>query len=158
TLSFPIYVSTTSAADTKWGSTGGPVTLSVDASSIPVGMSAGQLSLSATSLVPSASGSGSLATLAVDTSGLAPGVYTFNLRATGTNGAGQPVTHIQPITVGVATSVGEGSYVDIIGFAVFRIEAVSANSIEARAISGVYADPNHPDLRRAQTPRLVPWQ
>jgi hypothetical protein len=163
-ITLPIYVSTTSAASTQWGSAGSAVALSWDQASfatctlapqtIP---SPSQISLSASSLTPSASGSGALSNLSINTAGLAPGCYTFNLRATGTNGDGQPVTHILPITFTVGTAAGTGQYVDIIGFAVFEIQNVGSNSITARAVSGIYADPNDPALRRAQRPRLVPW-
>ena len=158
TINLPIYVSTAAGGTPAWGGTGTNVSLSVDADSLPPGMGVGQVTFSASSVRPSASGSGALSTLSINTSGLSAGFYTFNLRATGTNGAGQPVTHIQPIEFTVATQTGEGIYVDIIGFVVLRVAGITANSIEAQAVSGVYADPNHPDLRRAQVPRLVAWE
>jgi hypothetical protein len=67
------------------------------------------------------------------------------------------VTHLQAITFTVATVASSGSYVDIIGFAVFEVTDISANSITGRAVSGVEADPNDPVLRRAQHSRLAPW-
>lgn len=162
-ISMPIYVSTTTANGTKWGSTGSQVALSVDAGSFtdcslnPATIGAGQLTLSASSVTPTASGSGALSTLGISTVGLAPGCYRFNVRGYGTNGDGQPVTHIQPVTFTVATSASSGSYVDVIGFAVFELTDVGANSISGRAVSGVAADPNDQMLRRAQRPRLIPW-
>ena len=156
TISLPIYVSTAAGGSTAWGGTGTNVSLSVDAASLPVGLAPGQVSFSAASVRPSASG-GTLSTLTIDTTGLGAGFYRFHLRATGTNGAGQPVTHIHPVEFTVATVSGGGIYVDIIGFGVIRVDQITANSIEAQAVSGVYADPNHPDLRRAQVPRLIPW-
>lgn len=161
--SIPIYVSTTTASGTKWGSTGGAVTLGVDESSFsdcsfgPATIGAGQLTLSATSVTPTASGSGALSTLTINSVGLAPGCYRFNVRAYGTNGDTQPVVHLQPITFTVATQPAGGSYVDITGFAVFEVTGVDANSIFGRAVSGVYADPNDQALRRAQVARLMPW-
>ena len=50
-----------------------------------------------------------------------------------------------------------GQYVDIIGFAVFQIDAVGSNDIIGHAVTGISADPNDPALRRAQRARLVPW-
>jgi hypothetical protein len=79
------------------------------------------------------------------------------VRGYGTNGDGQPVVHLQPITFTVSTTSSSGSYVDIIGFAVFEVTDVDANSISGRAVSGVYADPNDAALRRAQRARLQPW-
>lgn len=162
-ISMPIYVSTTSASSTKWGATGSTVALTVDAASftdcalVPSSIGAGQITLSAPAVTPSSSGSGALSTLSISTVGLASGCYRFDLRAFGTNGSGEPVTHLLPITFTVATAASSGSYVDIIGFTVFEVTDVSANAIAGRAVSGVAADPNDPSLRRAQHPRLAPW-
>jgi hypothetical protein len=79
------------------------------------------------------------------------------VRAKGTNGDGQPVTHLLPITFTVATEASGGQYVDIIGFAVFEITNLDANAIVAHAVSPIAADANDPALRRAQRSRLVPW-
>jgi hypothetical protein len=161
--SIPLYVSTTSANATKWGSGGSAVTLGVDAGSFTdcslaaATIGAGQLTLSATSLTPSAAGNGALSTLTVSSVGLAPGCYRFNVRAYGTNGDGQPVVHIQPITFTVATTASGGSYVDVIGFAVFEVTDLNSNAISGRAVTGVYADQNDQNLRRAQRARLQPW-
>jgi len=162
-ISLPIYVSTTSATGTKWGSTGSAVALSYDTASFtdcslnPATIGPGQITLSDPSVTPTASGSGALSTLSISTVGLAAGCYRFNLRATGTNGDGQPVVHVQPITFTVATSTSNGSYVDIIGFAVFQVTTVGANTISAQAVTGVFADPDDQALRRAEQARLVPW-
>lgn len=160
--SIPIYVSTTNASATKWGATGGNVTLSVDVGSFTdcsynaATIGAGQLTLSATSVMPT-TGAGALSTLTINSVGLASGCYRFNVRAYGTNGDGQPVVHLLPITVYVATTASGGNYVDVTGFAVFQITGSDPNSIFGRAVSGVYADPNSAYLRRAQRARLAPW-
>jgi Flp pilus assembly protein TadG len=161
--SFPIYVSTTNASSTKWGATGSAVTLGVDAGSFTdcsyasATIGAGQLTLSAGSVTPSSSGNGALSTLTINSVGLAPGCYKFNVRAYGTNGDGQKVVHIQPITFTVATTTSGGSYVDIIGFAVFQVTDINANAISGQAVTGVFADQNDQALRRAMRPRLRPW-
>ena len=163
TASIPIYVSTTTASATKWGTGGSAVTLGIDDSSFTdcsygaATIGAGQLTLSAGAVTPTASGSGALSTLTINSVGLAPGCYKFNVRAYGTNGDGQKVVHIQPISFTVATSASGGSYVDVIGFAVFQITDVSANSISGRAVTGVFADQNDQALRRAMRARLRPW-
>ncbi len=162
-ISVPLYVSSTNAASTKWGNTGSAVALSydpvsfTDCSLTAASIGAGQITFSNASVTPTSSGQGSLSTMSISTVGLAAGCYRFDVRATGINGDGQPVTHIQPITINVATTAAGGNYVDIIGFAAFEIIAVDANQISGRAVSGVYADSNDPALRRAQLPRLVPW-
>jgi hypothetical protein len=161
--SIPLYVSTTSASATKWGTGGSAVTLGVDPGSFTdcsfgaATIGPGQLTLSATSLTPTASGSGALSTLTINSVGLAPGCYRFNVRGYGTNGDGQPVVHIQPITFTVATTASGGSYVDVIGFAVFQVTDITANSIFGKAVTGLYADQDDPNLRRAQRARLRPW-
>lgn len=164
TITLPIYVSTTSASSTKWGSGGSAVNLSWDtpsfatcslgAASIP---SSSQISFSSGAVTPSSSGNGALANLSINTAGLSAGCYSFVVRAAGTNGDGQPVTHLATITFTVATSASSGQYVDIIGFAVFQIEDVTANAITGRAVTGIYANPSDLALRRAQEPRLIPW-
>ncbi|HSM38059.1 MAG TPA: pilus assembly protein TadG-related protein [Candidatus Limnocylindrales bacterium] len=161
--SIPIYVSTTNANATKWDAGGSAVALSIDSGSFKTcsysaaTIGAGQLTLNPASVTPTSSGSGALSTLSISSVGLSPGCYRFNVRADGTNGDGQPVVHLQPITVNVATTSSNGSYVDIIGFSVFEITGTDANSIFGRAVSGVYADPNEAALRRAQRARLTPW-
>ena len=161
--SIPIYVSTTNASATKWGTGGSAVTLGIDPGSFTdcsyaaASIGAGQLTLSSTLLTPTSSGSGALSTLTINSVGLAPACYRFNVRAYGTNGDGQPVVHVLPITFTVETEASNGSYVDLIGFAVFEVTGIDANSIYGRAVTGVYADPNNAALRRAQQARLQPW-
>ncbi|HET6744622.1 MAG TPA: pilus assembly protein TadG-related protein [Candidatus Limnocylindria bacterium] len=161
--SIPLYVSTTSAAATRWGATGSAVTLGIDAGSftdcsyVAATIGAGQLTLSATALMPTSSGNGALSTLTINSVGLAPGCYRFNVRGYGTNGDGQPVVHIQPVTFTVATTASGGSYVDVIGFAVFQVTDITSNSIFGKAVTGVYADQDDSNLRRAQRARLRPW-
>jgi hypothetical protein len=163
TTSIPLYVSTTSASSTKWGAGGSAVTLGVDANSftdcsfVASTIGAGQLTLSAGAVTPTTSGNGALSTLTINSVGLAPGCYKFNVRAYGTNADGQKVVHIQPITFTVATTLSGGSYVDVIGFAVFQVTDINANAISGRAVTGVYADQNDQALRRAMRPRLRPW-
>jgi hypothetical protein len=88
---------------------------------------------------------------------LSPGEYMLTVRATGTNLDGQVVTRQVPFIFDVATGATSNEYVDIVGFAVFRITSDINNSIEGYAITGAYADMNDPQLRRGQTARLVPW-
>ncbi|MGH2489262.1 MAG: hypothetical protein ACRDFR_06580, partial [Candidatus Limnocylindria bacterium] len=163
TASLPLYLSTPGGAATRWGATGTAVSLSVDSASFtdcalgPATINPGQLTISPASVTPTSGGQGSLATLTIDSFGLGQGCYMFVVRAKGTNGDGQPVTHLLPITFTVATESSGGQYVDIIGFAVFEITNLDANAITAHAVSPIAADANDPALRRAQRARLVPW-
>ena len=84
-------------------------------------------------------------------------MYSLTLRVTGTNSAGQPVTRLVPITLTIATASSSNEYVDILGFATFRITGMDSNAVYGYAISGLYADMNDPALRRGQVARLVPW-
>ncbi len=163
TANLTLYVSTTSASSTRWGASGLPVSLTVDAGSFTdcsygaASINPGQLTISPAFAMPSASGNGTPATLTINSLGLAPGCYSFVVRGSGTNGANQPVTHLQQITFNVATTASSGKYVDVIGFAVFEVTGLDANSITGHAVSPIAADANDPSLRRAQRPRLVPW-
>jgi hypothetical protein len=165
TVALPIYVSTTSTTATKWG---GPaasaVSLSWDAATfstcslMPASLpSASQIAFSAASVTPSSSGDGALSNLSINTAGLGAGCYSFVIRATGTNGDGQPVTHLLTATFTVASAASSGQYVDVIGFAVFQVTAITSNSISAKAVTGIRAEPGDFSLRRAQLPRLIPW-
>ena len=82
-------------------------------------------------------GTGALSTMTINTTGLAQGCYMFTLRAHGTNGDAQPVTHLQLVRFTVATTTSSGQYVDIIGFATFEIDAITANDIIGHAITGI---------------------
>jgi Flp pilus assembly protein TadG len=136
---------------------GGPISLSLD-TPLPTGM--GSVTFSPSSVTPVGK-NGASSTLSIDTGTMAPGTYRIVVRATGTNTDSSPhkVTHLLPLTlsVGMTGSAGNQSYVDITGFAVMRIASMDSNTIDAYAISGVYADMNDPALRRGQAARLVPW-
>jgi hypothetical protein len=157
TISFDVRV-----RNKSWGS-GTNVNLSWDSGSLtdcllnpiaaPPSMVVG---FSATSVAPGG-GQGTLATMTVDTDGLPSGCYKFNVRAKGTNGDSQPVTHLAVTTFYVAAQPSSGSYVDIIGFAMFEVASVDANTITGRAISPICADPQCAELRMVQHARLIPW-
>jgi hypothetical protein len=96
-------------------------------------------------------------TVSIDGGTLGPGEYPLTIRATGLNQHGEQVTRMIPFTFDIATAGTSNEYVDIVGFAVFRITTVNSNVVEGYAISRTYADPNDPELRRGQLARLVPW-
>jgi Flp pilus assembly protein TadG len=138
---------------------GGTVNLTIEGGPqsngvLPIGMGATSISASSFTLNK---GDSRDVTLSVNAGTLGPGEYPLTLRATGLNSDGQKVTRLIPFVLDIATAGTSSKYVDIVGFAVFRISAVSSNSIDGYAISGVYADMNDPALRRGQTARLVPW-
>lgn len=163
--SLPIRV-TTPTGSTGWGA-GSAVALSIDAASFETcghtaaAIAPGQLTLTASSVTPTATNqpakAAAVSTLNINSAGLPAGCYSFNLRGTGTNGAGQRVVHLASVSFTVATSSSNGSYVDIIGFAAFEITDIGSNTLTARAISGVYADSHDQGLRSVQVARLLPW-
>ncbi len=164
TISLPLRVSTGSST-TNWGS--GPdaettVAISWDPDSLtscslaPQALGIGTITFSTASVTPT-TGTGASVTLTINTAGLAQGCYLFNIRAHGTNSNGQPVTHLETVRFTVATTASSGQYVDVIGFAVFQIDAIGGNDIVGHAVTGITADPNDGILRRAQRARLVPW-
>ena len=151
-----VNISTTNNNGTYFG---GTVNLSIeggpDANGVmPSGIGAVSVSPSTITLNR---GTSQNATISVNGGTLGPGVYSLTLRVTGANSGGQPVTRLVPITVTIATASTSNEYVDILGFATFRITATTSNAIYGYAISGVYADMNDPALRRGQVARLVPW-
>ena len=164
TITLPLRVSTGNST-TNWGS--GPaaetnVSLSWDTDTLttcalqPASLGMGTIGFSSSSVTPT-TGTGSAVTLTINTSGLTQGCYLFTIRGHGINSNGQPVTHLATVRFTVAATTSSGQYVDIIGFAVFQIDAMGINDIVGHAVTGITADPNDPTLRRAQRPRLVPW-
>ena len=151
-----VSVSTPNVNSTYFG---GTVNLSVEGGAdangvLPPGI--GSVSVSP-STVTLNKGTVQAATISINAGTLAPGVYSLTLRATGTNSSGQPVTRLLPFSVAIATASTTNDYVDILGWAVFRITSMDSNAVYGYAISGVYTDMNDPALRRGQVARLVPW-
>jgi Flp pilus assembly protein TadG len=164
TIALPLRVSTGNGT-TNWGS--GPaaetnVSLSWDTDTLttcslqphPLGM--GTIGFSSASVAPT-TGTGTAVTVTINTAGLTQGCYLFTIRGHGINSNGQPVTHLATVRFTVATTTSSGQYVDIIGFAVFQVDAIGTNDIVGHAVTGIAADPGDPTLRRAQRARLVPW-
>jgi hypothetical protein len=162
TMALPIRVSASGQAWDGGPSLETPVSLSWDTDSLTdcslnaASLGFGSISFSATSVTPG-SGQGTLSSLTINTAGMSQGCYLFTIRAHGINGDGQPITRLQRVRFTVATTTSSGQYVDIIGFAVFQVDGISANQITGHAVSPISADPGDPSLRRAQRPRLVPW-
>lgn len=156
TGSAQVNVSTTNKNGTYFG---GTVSLSLEGGAdangvMPAGI--GPVSVSPSTITLN-QGASTDATVTINGGTLGPGVYSLTLRVTGLNSQSQPVTRLVPITLTIATASTSNQYVDILGFATFRITSADSNAINGYAISGVYADMNDPALRRGQVARLVPW-
>ena len=180
TRSFNLSNSTLSASAAAYGdavtytirvrsdswSTGGSATgvaLSWDSESLsdcllnPVTAPAGMtVAFSSPSVTPGG-GQGTASTMTVDTDGLPSGCYLFTVRAHATNSDGQPVTRLATATLNVVAQPTDGEYVEIIGFAMFQVTSIGANTITGTAVSPICADPNCAELRSVQRPRLIPW-
>ena len=148
--------STTNSGSTAFG---GDVTLTVEGGPqangvLPAGI--GAVSVSPSTITLNRGDSQAVA-VSVNGGSLGPGEYPLTIRATGTNSNGDVVTRLIPFTFDIATASTTDEYVDILGFAVFRITSVDSNAVYGYAISGVYLDMNDPALRRGQVARLVPW-
>ena len=139
---------------------GGSVALSIEAgppSQTPGGPSGiGATTFSANNFTLGKNGSQAV-TITFNAGSLGPGEYALTLRATGTNLDGIKVTHLYPITLDVATAGTSNQYVDIMGFAAFRITSVNSNSIDGYAISPSFATADDAGLRRVLVPRLAAW-
>jgi hypothetical protein len=154
TVSFTLTLQNSPNKNTAFGN---PVSLSVDAP-LPAGV--GTVTFGSTSVTPSKAGTST--TLNINTGTMVQGSYRFIVRATGMNGDSPSlkVTHLLALTVAVAPMGASGSdqYVDIVGFAVMRIAAITSNNVDAYAITPVIASLEDPALRRGQTARLLPWE
>jgi Flp pilus assembly protein TadG len=156
---------TVTFATTKQASTAfrGTVNLSIeggiaDAGVLPPGIGAVSVTPSSLNLQNGNPLNSQDVTASVNTGSLAPGEYDLVIRATGTNLDGLPVTHLVPIRLDVATGSTSLNYVDIMGWAVFRIVGMqSPNYVSGYAITPLVQDPTDSRLRHGQVPKLVPW-
>jgi uncharacterized membrane protein len=133
----------------------GDVTLSLER--LPTGIGTVTWSGSTTVSIGNGTNANHTRTVTINTGTTAPGDYPIHLRATGTNSAGQQVTRLLELGLQVETSPPSVNYVDILGFAVFRVSSIGTNTVWGYAITGMATDPNDPQLLRGQVARLVPW-
>jgi len=117
-----------------------------------------------TTFVTTDVGSGSTvqATFNVDTTAASPNTaYTGWIRAYGLDGGSHnPVNHLYQVIVdvGLTSAGGVQNYVDVLGYAAFKITAINSNDVSGKAISPAVYDPNDPLLAIAKKIRLVPWE
>ena len=107
------------------------------------------------------SGSTVQATFNVDTTAALPNTaYTGWIRGYGLDGSHAPVNHLYQVIVdvGVTSAGGVQTYVDVLGFAAFRVTSITSNDVYGVAVSPTVLDPNDPLLAIAKKIRLVPWE
>lgn len=83
--------------------------------------------------------------------------YAVPLLMSGTNSSGQVIRHEVMFRVNASDATQNNNYIDISGFAAYRITAMDANTVWGQAVSQVAASANDPKLAAALRPRLVPW-
>lgn len=134
----------------------GDVTLSVDGP-LPAGI--GAITWSPSSIVSLGAGPAGTqtVTLTINSGTMSAGDYPLTLRATGINGTGRPVTHLLPIELHNQVSPPSVGYVDILGFAVYRLTYMDATTVWGYAVTPAYQSADDPGLSRGQAARLVPW-
>lgn len=118
----------------------------------------GDTSLNAWAMVPGA-GAGTNVTLTVGyTAGLTNTAHAFKVRASGLDDDGSPVTRLIEMRLDVETVAGGATqYVDVLGYALFRITAEYSNHIDGRAVSGMTLNPNDLEVATAKPIRLAHW-
>jgi hypothetical protein len=152
-VSWTLNISTTAGGLSNFN---GDVTLSLDGP-LPAGMGAVSWSGSTTITLGSGPAASHSRTVTVNSGTMAPGDYPLILRATGTNSTGRQVTHLLRLELHNQVSPPSVGYVDVLGFAVFRVTSISSDSVSGYAITPLYQSPNDSGLRRGQVARLVPW-
>lgn len=83
--------------------------------------------------------------------------YAVPLLMSGTNSSGQVIRHEVMFKVNASDATQNNNYIDLGGFAAYRITAMDANTVWGQAVSPVAASPTDPRLAAALRPRLVPW-
>ncbi len=85
-------------------------------------------------------------------------VYGGWLRGYATDDDGHKVTRVLKVSTAVdVSSGGTADYVDVIGYAVFKVTQVTSNDFYGKAVSGAVTDLNSSALSLAKEYRLVPW-
>ena len=87
-------------------------------------------------------------------------VYKGWIRETGLDDVtNKRVTHLLEVTLEVGVVAGGTSqYVDVLGYTVFKITAITSNDVSGRAVSGVYTDPDDIAVSAGKKIGLVPWE
>ena len=159
---------TTESGSGAWGSSA--VSVSIDRGTCSVGnvqlvsVAGTPLCVSATvsaspDYVPRKTGTIPTVTISIPTAAVPNGTYSLVVRARGTNSDGQPVVHVQQLTLAVGTAAGGATkYVNVQGYAVFVITSMNSNTVYGRAVSAYYANPNDPGLNVAKKAGLIPWE
>lgn len=81
------------------------------------------------------------------------------IRTVGNDNTGHPVVKLLQIQVDVDQhGGGTTNYIDVLGYAAFKLTTVTSNDVYGYAVSGAYLDPNDPNLAIGKKLVLVPWE
>ncbi|HZP97309.1 MAG TPA: Tad domain-containing protein [Candidatus Limnocylindria bacterium] len=165
TMSWNIVVGTGSGS-TKWQTTGGsadgPITVSWEGcprsdDPTPTVLACYIDTVGNTSKTVTA---GTTVAVTVQTGGVsAQKSYYGWVRTVGTDHSGHPVVKLWQVRLDVDQQAGGTTqYVDVIGYAAYKITKMDSNDVYGRAVTGAYLDPNDPALAIAKKIVLVPWE
>jgi Flp pilus assembly protein TadG len=168
TISWNIVVDTGSGS-TKWqtsgGSADGPITVSwegcprndVAPPAVPTVLTCYIGTVGTTSTTVTA---GNTVAVTVATTGVSTHT-TYNgwIRTVGYDNPGHPVVKLWPVKLDVDQATGgTTNYIDVIGYAAYKITRIDSNDVYGRAVTAAYDDPNNPALAIAKKIVLVPWE
>jgi hypothetical protein len=103
---------------------------------------------------------GNTVAVTVATTGVATKT-TYNgwIRTVGNDNSGHPVVKLWPVKLDVDQATGgTKNYIDVIGYAAYKITKIDSNDVYGRAVTAEYDDPNDPGLAIAKKIVLVPWE
>ena len=165
TVNYNIVVGT-GLGPTKWQTSGvapdGPITVSwetcprdIDNPDTALGCYIGADGILSTTVT-----AGNTVVVTVKTSGIATQKsYAGWIRTVGYDNGGHPVVKLWPVQLDVdQQSGGTTVYVDVIGYAAYKITNVDPNDVFGRSVSGAYLDPNDSALAVGRKFGLVPWE
>ncbi len=107
---------------------------------------------------PDTGGQAPTVTLNIPVTAMADGAYRLLFRGSGNNFDGQTVRHVQELTITVGDTSSSGKYVNVQGYAVFKITYLDNNTVKARAVSGSASNPDDSSLALGKVFALVPWE
>jgi len=165
TISWNIITATNTGAN-KWQTTGGsadgPITISWE--SCPRDDSTGLTRLTcyigSVGTTSTTAIAGDTVAVSVQTTGVQTETsYTGWIRTVALDHSNHPVVKLWQVRLDVDQQTGGTTqYVDVIGYAAYKITAMDSNDVYGRAVTQTYLNPNDPALAIGKKIVLVPWE